>query len=522
MFAKNQIYECEAGFNSRQGDINQQNFYGPDQLIDGDGVCRSTQTGVIIASLLPAKQCKYGNPCVPASGEKIHSEIDFQSAGLSIARTYNSRRLSGASTPFGTGWSDLYGERLIFPSAGSVAALHVDGEGYFERYDRQGTTDVYRSINQPGSVLTKIDAVTWELRDGQELFRRFDGAGRLLLIGNVNRPELDVAIKYSEYWRDIGSGLFVPIGAVERTTDLKGRSTFFEYELVNTTPGSCSIAYACSARRLRHVNLPDGGVVSYTYDSFANLSSVTYPDGSGRQYHYNEAANICPTSMPGACTGGTVPTDGFPHLLTGISDVPAPGSMLPVSRFATYQYDHHERVISSAHAGGVDRLELAYTGPAQATLTLPSGKQRVIDFTTGLFRKERAWLDIDTVTGTQRTTTFTFDTAGRPVTMTDPRGVVRTYEYSANGLHRTATINATGTASQQRIESDWDSTLNVVLETRRRDAASNVVSRTVHARNARGQATATCEIDPRIRPRWPTPAARPWHRRPVPRSGAPS
>jgi RHS repeat-associated protein len=344
--------------------------------------------------------------------------------------------------------------------------------------------------------LTKIDAVTWELRDGQELFRRFDGAGRLLLIGNVNRPELDVAIKYSEYWRDIGSGLFVPIGAVERTTDLKGRSTFFEYELVNTTPGSCSIAYACSARRLRHVNLPDGGVVSYTYDSFANLSSVTYPDGSGRQYHYNEAANICPTSMPGACAGGTVPTGGFPHLLTGISDVPAPGSMLPVSRFATYQYDHHERVISSAHAGGVDRLELAYTGPAQATLTLPSGKQRVIDFTTGLFRKERAWLDTDTVTGTQRTTTFTFDTAGRPVTMTDPRGVVRTYEYSANGLHRTATINATGTASQQRIESDWDSTLNVVLETRRRDAASNVVSRTVHVRNARGQATATCEIDP--------------------------
>jgi RHS repeat-associated protein len=415
--------------------------------------------------------------------------------GLELVRTYQSLRLFSAGSMLGAGWSRGVDERVVTSAGVTAWVLHIDSSGNTERYHRQGMTDVYRSENVSGRVLTKLGATGWEMRATGGGVRMFDGEGRILSV-DINSDGLpEASYAYASERVDLGGGLIVPYGALESVSDATGRTISFVYGLINTT-GSCAVDLACRAQRLLSAVLPDSTSITYSYDTAGNLASVTYPDGSGRQYHYNEAANICPTSMPDACTGGTVPTGGFPHLLTGISDVPAPGSMLPVSRFATYQYDHHERVISSAHAGGVDRLELAYTGPAQATLTLPSGKQRVIDFTTGLFRRERAWLDTDTVTGTQRTTTFTFDTAGRPVTMTDPRGVVRTYEYSANGLHRTATINATGTASQQRIENDWDSTLNVVLETRRKDAASNVVSRTVHARNARGQATATCEIDP--------------------------
>ncbi|HUD43666.1 MAG TPA: RHS repeat-associated core domain-containing protein [Dokdonella sp.] len=497
VIGRTEVYSCETGLLAEAGPINAQNFYTQDQLVDPKLVCASGKTAWISAYQIPSRQCTYENPCIPANGSKTQAEVDYRLGLLSIARTYNSLRLTSPSRRFGQGWSTPSSERIIAPNSSPTHVLHADEEGYLDRYDRQGTTDVYRSINMPGSVLTRLGTTGWELsKVGEQVVRRFDSSGRILTVEAKGSPQPDIVYTYASARIDLGSGMFVPYGELQKITDAFGRSLDFVYGFINTSPASCTLDVECSNFRLLHIGLPDGDFVSYTYDAAGNLASVTYPDGSGRQYHYNEAANICPTSMPGACTGGTVPVGGFPHLLTGISDVPAPGSMLPVSRFATYQYDHHERVISSSHAGGVDRLELAYTGPAQATLTLPSGKQRVIDFTTGLFRKERAWLDTDTVTGTQRTTTFTFDTAVRPVTMTDPRGVVRTYEYSANGLHRTATINATGTASQQRIESDWDSTLNVVLETRRKDAASNVVARVVHARNARGQATATCEIDP--------------------------
>lgn len=494
-FSRQQTFTCDEGLNSVNNVVNPQAFWSPGQVVAPEEVCRRSRSAAITAYQIASDQCGYGNPCIPANGNKIQRELDYSLGGLELTRTYQSLRLFSAGSMLGAGWNRGVDERIVTSSGVTAWVLHVDLSGNTERYHRQGATDVYRSENVSGRILTKLGANGWEMRAVGGEVRMFDGDGRILSVDTNSDGLPEASYAYASERVDLGGGLIVPYGALESVSDASGRTISFVYGLINTT-GPCVVDLGCRAQRLLSAVLPDGTSVTYSYDTAGNLSSVTYPDGSGRQYHYNEAANICPASMPGACAGGTVPMGGFPHLLTGISDVPAPGSMLPVSRFATYQYDHHERVISSTHAGGVDRLELAYTGPAQATLTLPTGKRRVIDFTTGLFRKERAWLDTDTVTGTQRATTFTFDTAGRPVTMTDPRGVVRTYEYSSSGLHRVATINATGTGSQQRIETDWDSTLNVTLETRRKDAASNVVSRVVYARNARGQVTATCEIDP--------------------------
>ena len=99
---------------------------------------------------------------------------------------------------------------------------------------------------------------------------------------------------------------------------------------------------------------PAGGAYSYEYDG-RSLSRIGFPGGASRTYLYNEAASInggstCPFS-PSHGPG----LGGFAGLLTGITDENG-------VRFATWTYNCAGLVISSEHAGQVERYTFSYPG----------------------------------------------------------------------------------------------------------------------------------------------------------------
>src|SRR5690606_1872844 len=85
-------------------------------------------------------------------------------------------------------------------------------------------------------------------------------------------------------------------------------------------------------------------------------------------------------------------------------------------------------------------------------------------------------------------TDFDSQVEGRVATRTDANGKTTRYEYSTDDLHRSGVIEAEGEAEQRRTETDWDSTLNRITETRTKNATGELVALDRTAYNARGQA----------------------------------
>lgn len=101
----------------------------------------------------------------------------------------------------------------------------------------------------------------------------------------------------------------------------------------------------------------DGSVE--TYNATGNLESATYPDQTTRSYLYNEPANV-----------GV----DMPHALTGIIDENN-------HRFATFQYDAQKRAVLTQHAGGSERVSVAY-GSTSNTVTDALGTAHTHRFQT--------------------------------------------------------------------------------------------------------------------------------------------
>jgi YD repeat-containing protein len=498
---RTQRFVCEAGMYPANGVVNSQNYYSQQSLISPDEVCRSAQTGEITAYQVPSEQCAYNNPCVPSTGAKIQDDTDFASGNLRFTRHYNSNRTGITRDHLGEAWHSNYGLRLASPSlTESTHVVGFDEGGNLERFDRQGVTLEYRSSNVSGEVLTKISASHWVLQDRNNRRFHFDGEGKLLSIETVGEPAAGVTLNYSSTALfDENGEVLVPAGQLTSVTDARGRSIGFVYGKINQDV-DCFAATSvpgCKGLRLLGATLPDGQNLEYEYNLAGMLSTVIYPDLSQKRYHYNEAEHICPVANPAACTGGSPPAGGFPSLMTGISHVDPPSLGGDVARFSTYQYDHRSRVISSEREGGAGRITLDYVSNHSVTLDLPEGKSRTIttDIKAGLYPKQTAWSDTSTA-GVLPASSYVYDTTGRLQSVIDPNGTQRTYAFDASNLRVSTVVNAATTPEARRTETDWDHALGVVLETRVKDAANTLRSRTTFQYNPRGQVLTQTAIDP--------------------------
>lgn len=181
------------------------------------------------------------------------------------------------------------------------------------------------------------------------------------------------------------------------------------------------LTFAYTDGHLSSLTDPDGKLIQYLYDGNGNVQRVIYQDGTYRDYLYED------TRFPSKLTG-IVAEDGL--------------------RFSTYSYDTQGRAASSEHAGGVERITLAY-GSAQTIVTDAVGQQTTFDFAGSSGTAGRRVTAITNDAGTQFFQLGS-DQQRRVTQEVDARNIVTDHGYDAE--HLLWTIEASGTPNQRRTE----------------------------------------------------------------------
>lgn len=282
-------------------------------------------------SCMPAPEdatCTVGNPALPGSGVKLHSETDYEGAGSSpmlLQRFYRSR-FSAAEIPNNKKWSHTYSARLYrSPLPRDLAAMRSDGSIWRFQFDpvalKWSSSETRSHLTE--SRNTQGISTGFQLLDfSNDSTETYDAAGKLLSIRQRNGWTTTLQYDTQQMLASV--------------TNHFGRQLTFTHD---------------EAGRMTSMTAPGGEITRYGHDTVGNLNSVTWPDGNTKRYHYEDSRH--------------------PRALTGITDELG-------NRIGTYTYDAQGRVIETQRAGGVDRYQLAYSQDANG---LP--QTRVTDFSTG-------------------------------------------------------------------------------------------------------------------------------------------
>jgi RHS repeat-associated protein len=316
-------------------------------------------------------------PIVPATGEKRLDEIDQADPSahpLHWQRHYRSQPSAQLlnTANFGNNWLHNHAYSASYKPATAFALVQRD------------PNTGYNLPNQPttgwGNETFFINRLEINLPDGsQQIFR-----------SNYNSPSVFTSQAHAGkvqvlYTNNVISGFtykdeadstftFDATGRLLTRAQRNGHTLSYAYNSAGqlasiTNQFGRSLQIAHTSGRISQVNLPGGSTVRYGYSATGQLNQVLYADNASKTYHYE---NINPA------------------LLTGITDENA-------KRLATYTYDAQGRAISSQHAGGANRYQIAY--PASDEL----------DPNTGI-----------TLNATR---------------VTDPLGKIRSFHYSFNKGH---------------------------------------------------------------------------------------
>lgn len=494
-----------------------------------------------------------GNPINPGSGNKFQIETDYldksASDGLSIRRIYNGspNQLVKPVGLFGAGWSFAFDSRIVVTSVRATPVCYS--------WTDDGTTFCESESSTPDSTFTteKISALRL---DGKKIFFSRDlGNNAISKDNNINASALynpsyanDIGPVYSivneamqtenysvgvagallsikdlagttrsvtSFWNSNNSSIGrwpanSPIcnqiqgGAIVYgnrplcVTDNWGRQLNFEYEQL-----------ANSQVRITKIFDPNGQQYTYSYDgpssgcptlgdlSIAcaanNLTSVTFPDGHSRIYHYNEAAQI---NGGNDCSQFISVGNGFSGLLNSLTGITDENGV----RFATWTYDCNGRATSSQHAGGAEKVTVAYsdisadgtrvstvtnyTGdPAAPIATSRSYTYKLINGTPKMMSSDTPCIDCSNVA------TRSYDANGNTAAVTDWDGNRTTFVFDTNRNLETSRVEAAGTAQARTISTTWHETMRLPLQisepkrlsTFTYDIYGNLLTRTIRA-----------------------------------------
>jgi RHS repeat-associated protein len=280
----------------------------------------------------PLDSCA-GNPINIGTGNKYQPETDYQGAGdfpLVFQRTYNSDAATVSERlGTGSGWRHSY-ERSIISAANSSLATAYRADG--SAYDFTLTGNNWSSAADVNLKLSRSASPdTWLLTTEDGSVETYNATGKLQSI--KSRSGATQTLTYD------ANGLLTAV------THSNGRSLSLSYD---------------SNLRVATLQDPAGGLYRYGYNNATgNLETATYPDQTTRTYLYNESANV-----------GV----DMPHALTGIIDENN-------HRYATFQYDGQKRAVLTQHAGGAERVSVAYGGTSN-TVTDALGTARTHRFQT--------------------------------------------------------------------------------------------------------------------------------------------
>jgi YD repeat-containing protein len=494
---------CEDGPNVATGQ-----YYIFVRISDGYGLSRFvvncpeyTPEYTLIPPPEPPSCDKEGNPCNPATGSKTQLENDYQSSnpsGISLNRYYHSFSDQLSHQYTGQKWRHQYDAALFTYSpsinhhyktdtsgtnpktfTSSVYTTKVDActlgfeeiryvvwggklatatasyaggnictisggggagglagsKGAIFRISSGGGSDVadmpdarilvrpdggeyyFGSINgfnlelYNPEVSLVADGSDWVFTDTDDTRERYNVLGQLMSI--TSREGRVTTLQYNLSKIEGGDNYK---GTLDKVTDADGRNLLFTYVDNNGEP------------RLSKIATPDGNI-SYGYNTVGNLSTVTYPDGHSKTYHYEDTR--------------------FPHHLTGITDENG-------DRFATWAYDAAGKAILSEHAGGAERVTLAYNADGTTLVTGALGDVRTYDFDIAQGR-----LKVKEITGDRCTTcgsgdkkSRSYDANGFAASYTDWNGNHTLLVYNTRGLEDFRT-EAKDSPQERLIQTQW-------------------------------------------------------------------
>jgi YD repeat-containing protein len=265
-----------------------------------------------------------GNPCDPASGNKFQVETDYVGAGvfpIEFKRFHNSRKVVSAPATLGPAWTHSYSgyvRTYQTPSLQTAYVVRPDGKTlYFNSTSPSGPWASDGDVSHSLVQFSQSGASKWRLTssDGDEQDIYDVASGRLEQL--ASRAGAFQTLQYDS------------VGRLQTVTDFLGRSLGFAHDGYN---------------RIVAVTDPVSNQIAYTYDAIGNLSNVSWTGAGGgsRTYRYENAA--------------------FPHALTSVQDENS-------EIFASWTYDASGRATSSQHAGGAERITLAYPDTNTTVLT---------------------------------------------------------------------------------------------------------------------------------------------------------
>ncbi|ALN83082.1 BPSL0067 family protein [Lysobacter antibioticus] len=273
------------------------------------------------APLVACDPCNLvGNPTDVSTGDKFETESDFDLGWISLQRYYHSATSNNGNGGFGHGWTHSHDFKLAinandFPT---VIGL-VQPNGSHLAFRNLGS-NVFEAADDSGDRII-ANGANWELSRSDEVMV-FNAGGRVV----ERRFENGTSLAY----------VYDAAGRLTTISHSNGRSLVVNYGGLSTASPITSITSAGSA------------LATYGYNPNGQVQTVQFASPESRTYHYEDA--------------------NFPLHLTGIS---AEGGV----RFSTFSYDAQGRLIVSQHAGGADKVSLAYTAQGGAVVTDALGYQ---------------------------------------------------------------------------------------------------------------------------------------------------
>ena len=313
---------------------------------------------------------------------------------LAIHRTYNSaNQYNGFNGWFGIGWTSNYDVRLINPNADYVQLRMPSGQGFIFR--RENNLYFPTNPNFYGTFSKNADdTFTVNFHDGHSYHFRNDGRPVWLRDRNGNQTSFN----YDEPYRISVTDPF------NRTLIMSYNSSGFVTEIADSQGVIATYSYS--------PNLCTGGNICRP------LGSVTYADGSKYEFEYlTQNGNI---------------------YLTTVKD--ALGNILE-----KHEYDAQGRATTSEKQGGVEKFTLDYSNSTAAVpyTQVTDALGRVTKYYFGSFGSQRLVTKTEGVCscggGGSEVAQYLYNQSGNLTKKIDALSRETTYTYDSNGNRLTMT-----------------------------------------------------------------------------------
>lgn len=364
---------------------------------------------------------KVADPVDVTSGRFYVTNVDLRCSGplpIEVRRSYSSSSM--ASNEFGYGWLGGYPYYLV-PAADFSTIRAADSDGSVVHFTRVGEGDIWLPLasDNPEVVNTTSGAgnllsssiVRLTGTDGSIIYqwRLADGSIRNYTVRQFPIPGYVRERPYLDQWVDNrGNSLAFVYGSDQALAD------YGKVKQISSSSGS-SVSFTYDANgNITQAAAADGRTVVYNYTSYYGLSDLTgvqFPDGSAVSYQYDSTSNLLIKETK------------------------------PNGRVLQNTYDDSSRVVrQKAPVNAVNLTELVttatfdYSVPGQTTVKDAYDRPTVYRYTGSLLTNitdplghaiERTWY--------QATDPASGAYLHSLQSETDPRGLVTTYRYDAQG-----------------------------------------------------------------------------------------